>query len=122
MRSAASSRNGQGRLRRRRAPAEPDLRRAEARTPAEAAPERAETEESLEREPVEGRSGDLDLRSFVVLGEGLAAGFGDFSLAEEYQRESFPAQLARQMGACLSQPCIESPGLGDAPGLPSRSL
>jgi hypothetical protein len=89
---------------------------AEARTPAEAAPERAETEKSLEREPVEGRSGDLDLRSFVVLGEGLAAGFGDFSLAEEYQRESFPAQLARQMGASLSQPRIESPGLGDAPG------
>ena len=83
---------------------------------AAAAPEKGETAKNSDPSPAEVRSGDLDLRSFVVLGEGLAAGFGDFSLAEEYQRESFPAQLAGQMGASLSQPNIESPGLGDAPG------
>ena len=40
----------------------------------------------------------------------------DRLLAEEFQRESFAAQLATQLGAELTQPRIESPGLGDAPG------
>src|SRR5262245_8476087 len=42
-------------------------------------------------------SGDLDTSSIVVLGEGLAAGFGDFTLAEESQQHSFPSLLANQM-------------------------
>jgi hypothetical protein len=63
-------------------------------------------------------SGSLDTRTIVVLGEGLAAGFGDFSLAEEFQKESFAAQLAAQMGREFSQACVESPGIGDAPGFP----
>jgi len=61
-------------------------------------------------------AGDIDVRTIVVLGEGLAAGFGDFTLAEEYQRESFAAQLAAQIGRPFTQPAIESPGLGEAPG------
>jgi hypothetical protein len=72
---------------------------------------------SAERPAAAGvESGALDTRTLVVLGEGLAAGFGDFSLAEEFQLESFPAQLAAQMGRELSLPRFESPGIGDAPG------
>ncbi len=57
-------------------------------------------------------SGRLDASSFVVLGEGLAAGMGDFTLSEETQRESFPAQMARQMQTDFPQPLIQAPGIG----------
>ncbi|MEK6279425.1 MAG: hypothetical protein AABN95_03650 [Acidobacteriota bacterium] len=56
-------------------------------------------------------AGRLDKSSFVVLGEGLAAGMGDFTLSEETQRESFAAQMARQMQTELPQPEIEAPGI-----------
>ncbi len=56
-------------------------------------------------------SGRLNTSSFVVLGEGLAAGMGDFTLSDETQRESFPAQMARQMGADFPQPLIQAPGI-----------
>jgi hypothetical protein len=69
--------------------------------------------------PAAVSSGDLDTRTIVVLGEGLAAGFGDFTLAAEFQRESFVAKLGAQMGREFTQPLIESPGLGDAPGFPT---
>lgn len=58
----------------------------------------------------------LDCTRFVVLGEGLAAGMTNFSLIESDQLESFPAQMARQMGVALVQPLLQAPGLGDAPG------
>lgn len=57
-------------------------------------------------------SGRLDASSFVVLGEGLAAGMGDFTLSEETQRASFPAQMARQMQTDFPQPLIQAPGIG----------
>lgn len=60
----------------------------------------------------------LDLTTFLVLGEGLAAGMADFALREVYQEKSFPAQMARQMKALFPQPLIESPGIGYAPGFP----
>jgi hypothetical protein len=56
-------------------------------------------------------SGRLDTSGFVVLGEGLAAGMGDFALSEETQKESFPSHMARQMGARLTQRLIQSPGI-----------
>ena len=56
-------------------------------------------------------SGNLNTSSFVVLGEGLAAGMGDFTLSEVTQRESFPAQMARQMQTEFSQPLIQEPGI-----------
>jgi hypothetical protein len=65
----------------------------------------------------------LDTTTFIVVGEGLAAGMADFALREVYQRQSFPAQVARQMNALFPQPLIESPGIGEAPGfatLPPR--
>jgi hypothetical protein len=63
-------------------------------------------------------SGRLDARTVVVLGEGLAAGMGDFSLSEETQRTCFPNVLAAQVGAAFAQPLFEAPGLGDVPGFP----
>src|ERR1043166_4525056 len=56
-------------------------------------------------------SGRLNTASFVALGEGLAAGMGDFTLSEETQRESFPAQMARQMQTDFPIPSVQSPGL-----------
>src|SRR5690349_8014946 len=56
-------------------------------------------------------SGSLNTSSFVVLGEGLAAGMGDFTLSEETQRQSFPAQMARQMQTEFPQPIIQAPGI-----------
>src|SRR5215813_7146538 len=56
-------------------------------------------------------SGSLNASSFVVLGEGLAAGMGDFTLSEDTQRESFPAQMARQMQTDFPQPYIQAPGI-----------
>ncbi len=44
-------------------------------------------------------SGRLNTSNFVVIGEGLAAGMGDFTLSDETQSDSFPAQMARQMQA-----------------------
>ncbi|HWM89250.1 MAG TPA: DinB family protein [Thermoanaerobaculia bacterium] len=63
-------------------------------------------------------SGRLSTGRIVVLGEGLAAGMADFGLKADLQRESFPAQMARQMRAGLRLPLIQPPGLGDLPGLP----
>ena len=56
-------------------------------------------------------SGSLNTSSFIVLGEGLAAGMGDFTLSEETQSQSFPAQMARQMQADFPQPYIQAPGI-----------
>src|SRR6266850_3576460 len=56
-------------------------------------------------------AGRLNKSSFVVLGEGLAAGMGDFTLCEETQRESFPAQMARQMQTEMLQAEFQAPGI-----------
>jgi hypothetical protein len=60
----------------------------------------------------------LNCSKFMVLGEGLAAGMTNFSLNETDQKDSFPAQVARQMNADFVQPLIQAPGVGDAPGFP----
>ena len=60
----------------------------------------------------------LDTTSFVVLGEGLAAGLADFALREVYQENSFPAVMARQMKTAFPQPLIQAPGIGGVPGFP----
>jgi hypothetical protein len=71
---------------------------------------------------ISGYSGKLDTRTLLVLGEGLAAGMGDFSLSEETQRTSFPNLLAQQMGATFAQPLIEAPGIGEAIGFPGSPV
>src|SRR5262249_16830629 len=64
-------------------------------------------------------SGRLNTSRFVVLGEGLAAGVDDFSLNTDSQVWSFPAQMARQMGADFSQRLIQAPGIGNFVGYAS---
>jgi hypothetical protein len=61
-------------------------------------------------------SGRLNTTTFVVLGEGLAAGMGDFTLTDETQVDSFPAQMARQMQAQFPQRLIQAPGIGNPVG------
>lgn len=61
-------------------------------------------------------SGRLNTSSFIVLGEGLAAGMGDFVLSDETARQSFPAQMARQMRTTFNQPLIQPPGIGNPVG------
>jgi hypothetical protein len=61
-------------------------------------------------------NGRLDTTTFVVLGEGLAAGMGDFTLADETQVDSFPAQMARQIQAQFPQRLIQGPGIGNPVG------
>jgi len=61
----------------------------------------------------------LNPSTFVVLGEGLAAGAGDFGLSEPQQTCSFPALAARQIGTPFTQPVMEAPGIGPVIGFPS---
>ena len=60
----------------------------------------------------------LDTTSFVVVGEGLAAGMADFSLRELYQKNNFPALIASQLKTAFPQPLIQAPGIGDVAGFP----
>ncbi len=57
------------------------------------------------------QSGRLNTSCFIVLGEGLAAGMGDFTLAEETQANSFPSQMAQQMQTDFPQPLFQAPGI-----------
>ncbi|MBI3940746.1 MAG: hypothetical protein HY315_07915 [Acidobacteria bacterium] len=66
-----------------------------------------------------GAQAKLDTTTFIVVGEGLAAGMADFALREVYQDKSFPSQMARQMKSLFPQPLIQSPGIGSAPGFAS---
>jgi hypothetical protein len=66
--------------------------------------------------PAPVHSGRLDTTTFIALGEGLAAGMGDFTLSADTQAASFPAQMAQQMQTPFTQPLIEPPGLGSPPG------
>ncbi|MBI3934392.1 MAG: hypothetical protein HY316_06840 [Acidobacteria bacterium] len=65
------------------------------------------------------QSGRLDTTTFVVLGEGLAAGMANYGLNEVVQRKSFPAQMALQMQTAFPQPLLEGPGITDVLGYPS---
>src|SRR5947209_2495929 len=60
----------------------------------------------------------LNPANFIVLGDGLSAGAGDFGLSEELQPYSFVAQAATQMGTRFSQPIMEPPGIGPVIGFP----
>lgn len=64
------------------------------------------------------RSKTLNSTTFVAIGDGLAAGAGDFGLSEELQPYSFPALVARQIGTSFSQPLFEAPGIGPVIGFP----
>lgn len=66
--------------------------------------------------------GRLNTSSFVVMGEGLAAGMGDFSLSDASQKFSFPVQMAQQMGVPFVQPLIQPPGIGELAGFAPWSV
>ena len=56
-----------------------------------------------------------DASSYVAVGNSLTSGFQSGGLREDWQRESYPALIARQMGIEDFQlPIIDSPGLGSA--------
>jgi hypothetical protein len=61
----------------------------------------------------------LDTTTFVVLGEGLAAGMQNYGLNEVGQRASFPAVVAQQMQTAFPQPLLEGPGITDVLGYQS---
>ena len=69
--------------------------------------------------PARAQQAKLDTTQFIVVGEGLAAGFADFALRDVYQDKSIGAQMARQMKTNFPQPLIEAPGIGD-PRHPAR--
>jgi hypothetical protein len=62
------------------------------------------------------QTGTLDTTTFVVIGEGLAAGMADFALRDVYQKNSFPALMAQKFGTAFPQPLIQPPGIGSVPG------
>jgi hypothetical protein len=61
----------------------------------------------------------LETLTHLVIGEGLAAGIGDFALSAETQRFSFANLLTQRMGVPFSQPLIQPPGLANVPGFPA---
>lgn len=67
---------------------------------------------------VEISSGTLDTTRFVVVGEGLAAGMGNFTLSVETQTWSFPTQMAKQMKVACPQRLLQAPGVGNTVGFP----
>ncbi len=64
----------------------------------------------------------LDTTTFVVMGEGLAAGMANYGLSTVVQQYSFPAQMAAQMQTAFEQPLIQPPGLGDVVGYPGQEV
>src|SRR3981081_137373 len=56
-------------------------------------------------------SGRLNSARFIVMGEGLAAGIGDFNLSSEVQRSRFPALMAGQMRVEFKPPLFQPPGI-----------
>jgi hypothetical protein len=64
----------------------------------------------------------LDTTTFIVMGEGLAAGMADYGLSSVVQNYSFPAQMAAQMNTAFAQPLIQPPGIGDVVGYPGQEV
>jgi hypothetical protein len=68
------------------------------------------------------QSTKLDTTTFIVMGEGLAAGMANFGLSSIVQEQSFPARIARQVQTAFPQPLIEPPGLGDVLGYAAQPV
>ncbi len=52
----------------------------------------------------------LDPTNFVVVGGGWAAGYADFQLLEQYQKDAFPRLMARQMNTISPMPLFRPLG------------
>ena len=64
----------------------------------------------------------LDTTTFVVMGEGLAAGMANYGLSSTVQSGSFPARIAAQMQTAFPQPLMQPPGIGDVVGFPRQEV
>jgi hypothetical protein len=64
----------------------------------------------------------LDTTTFVVMGEGLAAGMANYGLSSVVQNQDFAALMAAQMGTGMEQPLIQPPGIGDVVGYPGQEV
>jgi len=53
----------------------------------------------------------VDFSRFYVIGDSLTAGYSHGSLNEKFQRYSYPALIARQVGVDFQQPLVSDPGL-----------
>ncbi len=69
---------------------------------------------------LQAQTAPLDTTTFVVMGEGLAAGMANFGLSSTVQTGSFPALVAAQLKTAFPQPLIQPPGIGDVIGYPMR--
>ncbi|MEW6456176.1 MAG: SGNH/GDSL hydrolase family protein [Acidobacteriota bacterium] len=62
--------------------------------------------------PLFPRDYKTELRNYVALGDSLTAGFQDGGLVVDFQIESFPALLAKQIGIPdFQQPLVSQPGI-----------
>ena len=68
------------------------------------------------------QSQTLDTTTFIVMGEGLAAGMANFGLSSVMQNKDFAALLAAQMNTGMEQPLIQPPGIGDVVGYPGQEV
>jgi hypothetical protein len=64
----------------------------------------------------------LDTTTFVVMGEGFAAGMANYGLSSVVQSKDFAALVAAQMGTGMEQPLIQPPGIGDVVGYPGQEV
>jgi len=68
------------------------------------------------------QSQTLDTTTFIVVGEGLAAGMANFGLSSVMQSKDFAALLAAQMNTGMEQPLMQPPGIGDVVGYPGQEV
>ncbi len=68
--------------------------------------------------PVFAQNQPLDTTNFIVVGGGLSAGYANSQLVNEFQQDSYPALMARQMGTIFPLPLL-SPVAPAQSGAPS---
>lgn len=62
--------------------------------------------------------GELALSKVVYIGNSLTAGLQSAGLAKDFQENSFPNQIAKQMGNTdFQQPLVDDPGISSTPGV-----
>jgi len=72
--------------------------------------------------PEPAKAQKLDTTTFVIMGEGLAAGMANYGLSSVVQSKDFAALMAAQMGTGMEQPLIQPPGIGDVVGYPGQEV
>ncbi len=64
----------------------------------------------------------LNTTAFVIMGEGLAAGMGNYGLSSVLQNQDFAVLVAGAMHTAIEQPLIQPPGIGDVVGYPGQEV